>query len=159
MKLDTQATEILGRNALVNELVRAGLEVALPIRDRGVDLIIYSDRPDATQNFSAIAIQMKAASKKSFSINIKFARTAQLLIVYVWEIATNNPRSFAVTYPQALKIATDCKFTETKAWLKGGSYVVGMPSKKLEKMLSEFEMTPESWRKLFRSEVQGEKQR
>jgi len=37
--MDTQTIEILGRNRLVTELISAGIEVALPLRDHGVDLI------------------------------------------------------------------------------------------------------------------------
>ena len=37
--LDPQQVEIIGRNWLVGELVRAGLEVADPVRDNGVDLL------------------------------------------------------------------------------------------------------------------------
>ena len=42
--LDTQSIEILGRNRLINELIGAGIEVAQPLRDRGIDLIAYLDR-------------------------------------------------------------------------------------------------------------------
>ncbi len=38
--MDTQVTEILGRNWLINELLRAGLEVATPLRDRGPSFVI-----------------------------------------------------------------------------------------------------------------------
>ena len=41
--MDTQTIEILGRNRLVNELLVAGLEVAIPLRDRDIDLIAYID--------------------------------------------------------------------------------------------------------------------
>ena len=91
--MDTQAKEIIGQNILVNQLIRAGLEVAFPIRDRGIDLIIYSDRPEAEHDFSAIAIQMKVSSGKGFSVNKIFEKTAQLLIVYVWDIESENPRA------------------------------------------------------------------
>ena len=37
--LDPQQVEIIGRNWLVGEVVRAGLEVADPVRDKGVDLL------------------------------------------------------------------------------------------------------------------------
>ena len=37
MTHDSQVIELLGRNLLVAELLQAGLEVALPIRDRGLD--------------------------------------------------------------------------------------------------------------------------
>jgi len=39
MTRDSQVIELLGRNLLVAELLQAGLEVALPIRDRGIDLV------------------------------------------------------------------------------------------------------------------------
>ena len=42
--LDTQQIELLGRNRLVNEIIRANLEVTVPIRDRGIDMIAYADR-------------------------------------------------------------------------------------------------------------------
>ena len=41
--MDSQVVEVLGRNRLVSDLLQAGLEVALPVRDRGVDLIAYAD--------------------------------------------------------------------------------------------------------------------
>ena len=41
--MDTQTTELVGRNFLVSELLRAGLEVARPERDRGIDLVAYVD--------------------------------------------------------------------------------------------------------------------
>lgn len=40
-ELDTQQTEIMGRNRLVNELIAAGIEVSIPIRDSGIDVIAY----------------------------------------------------------------------------------------------------------------------
>ena len=41
--MDSQAVELLGRNRLVSDLLQAGLEVALPVRDRGIDLIAYAN--------------------------------------------------------------------------------------------------------------------
>jgi hypothetical protein len=39
--MEPQIVEILGRNRLIDELLRAGLEVATPERDRGIDLLVY----------------------------------------------------------------------------------------------------------------------
>jgi predicted methyltransferase MtxX (methanogen marker protein 4) len=39
-----QQIEIMGRNRLVNELIAAGIAVAVPLRDRGIDVIAYGDR-------------------------------------------------------------------------------------------------------------------
>ena len=35
--IDPQVVELLGRNKLISDLLRAGLEVALPMRNRGND--------------------------------------------------------------------------------------------------------------------------
>ena len=50
--IDTQAVEILGRGRLVEELVRAEIEVAIPVRDRGVDLVAYVERKSEVERFS-----------------------------------------------------------------------------------------------------------
>lgn len=60
--MDTQTLEIIGRNRLVNELLQAGLEIATPLRDRGIDLIAYLDIHKDATSFVASPIQMKAAS-------------------------------------------------------------------------------------------------
>jgi|SoiMethySBSTD1v2_1073268.scaffolds.fasta_scaffold1648672_2 hypothetical protein len=68
--MDTQTGEILGRNRLIHELRLAGLEVAVPQRDRGVDLIAYVEREDSTSQFAAVAIQMKAAARRCTFLSI-----------------------------------------------------------------------------------------
>jgi hypothetical protein len=39
-RADSQITELQGRGRLIGELLVAGLEVAVPARDRGVDILI-----------------------------------------------------------------------------------------------------------------------
>jgi len=41
--MDPQLVELAGRNWLTSQLLQAGLEVARPERDRGIDLIAYRD--------------------------------------------------------------------------------------------------------------------
>jgi len=67
--LDSQVIELLGRNRLTDEILRSGLEVAHPIRDRGVDLIAYADLETNVPSFIARPVQMKAAPSQSFGIN------------------------------------------------------------------------------------------
>src|SRR5262245_32215102 len=61
VELDSQVIEILGRQRLIAELLRDGLEVAVPVRDRGVDLIAYADLSQQVARFASRPIQMKAA--------------------------------------------------------------------------------------------------
>lgn len=66
---DSQVVELLGRNRLIEELVLAGLGVALPLRDRGIDLIAYADLAERVENFAACPIQMKASSEAAFDLH------------------------------------------------------------------------------------------
>src|SRR5437660_905735 len=77
--MDTQIVELLGRHQLINELLRAELEVAVPARDRGIDLIAYADLGTKVEKFAACPIQMKAALSASFSIESKYQKFPNLI--------------------------------------------------------------------------------
>ena len=76
--MDTQTIELIGRHRLMSELMHAGLEVALPMRDRGIDLIAYVDLSSKVRSFLATPIQMKAASTRSFSIDKKYEKISNV---------------------------------------------------------------------------------
>lgn len=111
-KLDTQQVEILGRVALIAELIRQGFEVARPERDKGIDLLAFNYDP-----FVAVPIQMKAYSGASFGVQRKYARIKGLILTYVWHAQT-KPRFFVMTYPDAESfISADKK--QSLSWEKG----------------------------------------
>ena len=143
--MDSQRVELLGRNLLISELIRAGLEVALPLRDRGVDLVAYADQATAVQSFVAVPIQMKAASKRSFGIDRKYAKISNLLLVHVWNVeAPSELAFFALRYPEALALAEQKGWTETDSW-KRGAYSNSNPGKELRGLLEPYRMTTEKW--------------
>ncbi len=145
--MDTQTIEILGRNRLVGELLAAGLEVAIPLRDRGIDLIAYVDLAAKASKFAAVPIQMKATSARAFSLDTKYAKISNLVIAYVWGLqAPEHSQCFALTYSEAVEIADTMKWTTTASWAKG-SYSTSAPSKKLCELLAPFKMSSDSWRK------------
>ena len=146
--MDTQTIEILGRNRLVNELLVAGLEVAMPLRDRGIDLIAYVDLAAAVSKFAAVPIQMKAATTRAFSIDRKYSKISNLILVYVWGLRSpEHAESFALTYPEALTIAKALKWTKTISWKENGKYSTSHPSKELCELLAPYKMSPDAWRK------------
>jgi hypothetical protein len=146
MASDPQVVELLGRNLLVTELLRAGLEVALPIRDRGIDLIAYADTGEDVSEFGACPIQMKAASDASFSINSKYRVFPGLLIAYVWNVArASNAVSYALTHEEALAVAEQMGYTQTASW-KAGIYSCTRVGSRLLRLLEPYRMTPEKWR-------------
>ena len=146
--MDTQTIEILGRNRLVDELLVAGLEVAMPLRDRGIDLIAYVDLAAAVSKFAAVPIQMKAASERAFSIDRKYAKISNLVLVYVWGLRSPaHAQSFALTYSEALAIAKAMEWTKRAWWVEKGRYSTSHPSKELCELLAPYKMSPDAWRK------------
>ncbi len=144
--MDPQSIEILGRHRLINELVSNGIEVAQPIRDRGIDLIAYLDRDKKTGRFTAVPIQMKAASSRSFTIDKKYAKTSNLIIAYVWGVEDQkDSRIFALTYAEVIQVGKKMGWSKTES-LKRGRYSTTAPSKRLIDLLKPFEMTGERWR-------------
>lgn len=139
---DSQIIEVRGRHRLIEELIRAGLEVAVPFRDRGVDLIAYSERGGA---FCACPIQLKAATGTSFGIDRKYSSAAGLLLVHLWHLSEpGNEEFFATTYTECLEIAEALGWTRTRSW-KSGRYVVTRVGGRLTELLQPYRMTPEKW--------------
>ena len=143
---DKQLVEILGRNRLVNELLVAGIEVARPERDQGIDLIAYI----ATDTiFKARPLQLKAASNSSFSIHRKYERFKNLLLVYLWGLQSDRPNeTYALTFAEAVAVADSKGYTQKPSWTEHGSYGVTYvnPESELAKLLALYRMTPEKWR-------------
>lgn len=143
--MDTQLVEIIGRQRLISDLLTAGLEIALPIRDRGIDLIAYADLRDQVARFTACPIQMKAAIGASFSIDRKYARFPNLLIAYVWHVSEpRNIETYALTHDESLAVAEEMGYTATESWRRG-FYTANRPSRKLVTLLEPYRMDRQRW--------------
>jgi len=146
--LDGQVVEIIGRNWLVSELYRAGVEVARPERDRGIDLIAYADLSENVSTYVARPIQMKAAWKQSFAIDRKYEKFPDLLIAYVWNLSSPNEAvTYAMSFSQSCSIAEKMGYTRTLSWERG-SYVSNAPGRRLSELLKPFEMKARAWWRL-----------
>jgi len=150
--LDSQTVEVLGRNALVNSLLRAGIEVARPERDRGVDLLAYLDKDIESGRFSAVPIQIKATTKASFSVSEKYAAFPSLVMAHVWNVMEPEARViYALTYPESLDLARHMGWLDTKSWTAKagkGHYVSTSPSKALRDALEPYRASTERWHEL-----------
>lgn len=147
MELDSQHIEALGRSRLKVALIEAGLEVATPERDNGVDLIAYRWDPDGG-DFTALPIQMKAASGFIFGVHRKYQRIPQLVIAYVMNVRGADHAIYAMTYGEAEGIARALGWTATESWVKG-YYVQTRQSKALVQALAPYLMTPGDWGRFF----------
>lgn len=144
--MDDQLLEMFGKHRLTESLLNADLEVAFPARDRGIDLIAYSDVNAQLGHFVGLPIQMKAASKACFSIDRKYFRFPDLLIAFVWNVSeAGNTKIYALSQREAVQIAAEMKYTATDSWNKKGSYVVTRPSPRLVEMLAPYEVNNARW--------------
>jgi hypothetical protein len=149
--IDSQLLEIAGRHRLIEQLLEAGIEVSLPIRDRGIDLIAYIDVDHDSKQFLSVPIQMKAASQAIFSINQRYSRFPDLLLAYVW-YASDPAKTvvYVMTQAEAMQIGDELGFTQTHSWKKG-TYVVTKPSARLISRLDPFKSNSVLWRKRLSS--------
>jgi hypothetical protein len=145
VELDSQVIEVLGRQRLITELLRDGLEVAVPVRDRGVDLIAYADLSQQVTRFASRPIQMKAATASAFGVDQKYKRIADLILAYVWHLGEPQAAvTYALPYADAVQVATAMGWTETASWQQG-QYHSSRPSKRLLSLLAPYEMSPGRW--------------
>lgn len=144
--MDSQQVELIGRNWLINELLQAKLEVALPLRDRGIDLIAFADFDPRVKSFIACPIQMKAASVRSFGVDKKYARFPNLILAYVWYLdEPSKTVTYGLTYQEAIEVADKMGWTKTISWEKG-AYSTTNPSKPLLDLLEPYKMlSPQKW--------------
>lgn len=158
-KLDTQQIEILGRAALTAELMGDGLEVAKPDRDAGIDLIAFSVKP-----WRAVPIQMKVATRASFSVHRKYERLDQLVMVYVWNAGRGADADFyAMSWATAREIADRLGWTSTESWTRDrrgnperGGYGTTRPSGRVRQEIETHLMGPGKWADLVTS-IGGER--
>jgi hypothetical protein len=143
---DPQIVELAGRNRLASELQRAGIEVARPERDHGVDLVAFLDR----DKFRARPIQLKAASRESFDIHCRYAEFPELMLVYVWNVDQPVSRFFALAYAEAEDIAQAMGWTSSPSWRGETTGPAGFGTRyfspKLRSLLDPYEVKqPEAW--------------
>jgi hypothetical protein len=144
---DSQLVEIAGKHLLIAHLVAAGFEVAEPIRDKGIDLIVYQ----TGSSFVARPIQMKASSTESFSLDAKYENVPNLLIAYVWNVQSPDRKDvYAMTFNDAKEILQKRGYDKTASWKKGEYYFVKDAGAELKELLSPHKMTAKKWKQKLR---------
>lgn len=152
--MDAETLALIGRNRLVNELLEAGIEVALPMRDKGIDLFAYLDTKETTV---VAPIRLRASSGRSFAIDQKLEKVPRLIHAFVWGVGTDKPTTYALTHKEALGVADAMGYTITQAWQRG-LYATQQPSKNLVEQLERFQMTPDAWVKKLGAVRDGDRE-
>jgi hypothetical protein len=120
IELDKQQIELIGTAALTAVLVREGFEIARPLRDRGVDLVVYSDALSA-RSPSAILLQVKAHSETGLEVfREKYQKFPALVYAVVWQ-ALSQPRYFLFDHDEAVALIPEAS-RQTPSWNKEGGH-------------------------------------
>jgi hypothetical protein len=153
MELDKQQVEVIGRNIVTNQLLREDIEVAEPVRDRGIDLIAYL-RKEEGQRFHARPLQLKVASDRDFSVYKKYDEFNDMVVVYVWRIAyEDGPEIYALTTQETLDVAEQRGWTETNTWANKDQYNDTTVTGPTQNAVNPYEIEPGGWcEKLFGGE-------
>lgn len=139
---DSQLVEIAGKHLLISRLVAAGFEVAEPLRDKGIDLIVYRDEG----KFHASPLQMKASTHESFSLDRKYEKFSNLLIAYVWNVNKGDKGEvYLMKFDQAMKVMEAKGYSKTESWIKHGYYFVRDAGRELKGLLEPYRVGAQNW--------------
>jgi hypothetical protein len=150
--LDSQQVELIGRHRVIESMVRDGVEVAIPVRDNGIDLIAYVN----TGVCVACPIQLKAASGESFSVHRKYETAVRLMMCYAWHVHEQEPVIYAMSHVDAHRIAEQKGWTSTASWTQRREYSTTRPSEDLKLLLAEHRVKPGLWPELIRRIATGD---
>ena len=151
-KLDSQQIELFGRHRVIESMAKDGIEIAMPLRDRGVDFVAYDDQT----TYLACPVQLKIATNESFSIHDKYAAAARLMMCYVWNIHDARAMAiYAMSWREALGVADAMEWTKTKSWTDNKSYSTSAPSKKLKGLIEPFRVRPGGWKSIIQRVATG----
>ena len=118
-ELDSQQVEIVGKHILIANLLAAGIEVAEPMRDRGIDLIAFIDGKSGGR-FEACPIQVKAATDQSFGLDKKYEKSHNLRIVFIWNATIpKDSELYSLTYEEAESVLHEMKYSLSESWKQG----------------------------------------
>lgn len=135
--MDKQQIELIGTAALTTALIRRGFEVAHPMRDRGIDLIIFSDLPG--QPFSAIPVQVKAHTGAALMVERKYEKFKGLVHAVVWEAVSERPRYFLFDHEEAVSLVPETS-REKEIWARAdGHWTWTDAPKNLQERIAKFE--------------------
>jgi hypothetical protein len=112
--MDEQQIELIGTAALSAALIREGFEIAHPVRDHGIDLIVFSDTPG--RPFSAIPVQVKAHSGEALGISRKYEKFGGLVYAVIW-MALTQPRFLLLDHSEAVSLLPESS-RQSDSWTR-----------------------------------------
>jgi len=152
VSLKSQQVEVIGRNIVINQLVHEGIEVAEPVRDRGIDLVAYLSKEEGADRFRARPLQLKVASERSFSIRRKYLEFNQMYVVYVWRVAypAEDSEIYVLDTQEMVAVGDERGWTSKDTWTKDDRWDETRVTKATKRVIKKHRVRLGEWRaKLF----------
>src|SRR5271155_2297843 len=90
-------TERTGTNWLIIQLLNAGLDVATPFVDEGIDLFVYGQDRDGKLTFRSL--QIKTTDSEGFELYKKYEKIPELFMIYIWySNELKETKAYGMTY-------------------------------------------------------------
>jgi hypothetical protein len=119
---DKQLIEVIGKAKFTEFAIRSGFEVAMPVRDCGIDVLLYFPIEDNLLT-TTIPVQLKCYSSQALTVDSKYNRMGDLLHVVLWNCTNKEPSFFALTQKHSMHFAEMFGWDKLPGWInKKGRY-------------------------------------
>ena len=130
-KTDSQIQEIISKNILIHRLLENDFEAAIPVRDCGIDLLVYKK----LESSPVKRIQLKSFHFEAFSFDDKYRRIKDLWFVFILNLSTLNMSEKHKIYGMSMaEVLSFIKEANIKSNKKGYYYRGNLTQVLLEKL-------------------------
>ena len=134
-----QRTELINTHRAIESVLEAGLDVAMPLKDDGIDLVCYVSKGDGP--WISVAVQVKSR----FEIDKKYLSRPGLVMCFV-----SPEKIYVLTHERAVEIALVRGYLneDNVSWRDLGGYSAAI-GQSLSRDLDSCIATPDRWRAIF----------
>lgn len=144
--MDAATLRLIGRNRVIDDLLRAGIHVSLPIAEgSGIDLFAYSSPRGPHDAWSCAPLRVRASSGRAFGVDEGSERIPGLLHAFVWGVGSVDERVYVLGHREARRIAEQMGFALPQTG-QIALYEHQAPIRSLMELIEPFRVTPEMWR-------------
>lgn len=132
-QLDSQIQEIISRNILINKLLEYEFEVAMPVRDCGIDLLVYKKLESTCYK----KIQLKSSIGKSLSFKRNYHKITDLNFIFILGVISEKPIIYGLTISELIELLE----SSGKTYDQAGSVYWKISTKIDREKLNKFDLT------------------
>lgn len=140
--MESDRLELLGRGKLTEQLLRAGLDTAIPTIRGDIDLFVYGSAKQG--GFVVCPVRLRASASRSFSLDGRYEAVPNLIHVFVWGLSSDQVSIHALTHKEAALVAEELGCNLGPSWQKE-LYSGPHQNKTLVELMERYRMTPEKW--------------